>query len=117
MPQVALSASRARCAITDNSGLALCRTSRQCGAWCRGRRGLRRAKLQQEARAVEERALGGMPEPEVTQLVETGGQNMLQETADELVATEGTVLALARLAVGVAERDRVLVQRQQAAIG
>src|SRR5208283_5231774 len=54
-------------------------------------------------------ALSGMPQAEVTHLVEAARQHVLEEAAHEFVAAETTGASAAGLAVLVLDADRLVV--------
>src|SRR5262245_7847629 len=59
-------------------------------------------------------AFTGVPEPEIANLVQAFGQDVLQEAAHELLSIEGTDAPAVGLAVLVAERDGVRVEADDA---
>src|SRR5208337_4804294 len=62
-------------------------------------------------------ALRGMPQAEVTDFVEAARQHVLEEAAHELVAAEAAGAPAAGLAVLVLDRDRLVVEADDASIG
>src|SRR5208282_3113282 len=62
-------------------------------------------------------ALRGMPQAEVTDFVEAARQHMLEEAAHELVAAEAAGSPAAGLAVLVLDRDRLVVEADDASVG
>src|SRR6516225_4947256 len=73
--------------------------------------------MQQQAGFAGHWPFTGMPEAEIANLVQALGQDVLQEAAHELRAIEGADAPAVGLAVLVAERDGVLVERDDARIG
>src|SRR5882672_10398069 len=94
--------------------------SRGLGGCGRLRRGLRHGgaiELQQEARLSGEVAFGRVPETGVADLVQAGGEHMLEEAAHELVALQVAGLPARGFAVLVAKGDGPLIETEDAGIG
>jgi len=88
------------------------------GVWGRGLNGgLVLSEAKGMAGVLAFGALCGMPESVVADFVEAFGEHMLEESAHELVSSEGAGGPLLVLAVFVPERDGAVVHGEDAPVG
>ena len=73
--------------------------------------------VQQQTGFAGDEPLACVPKAEIANLVQSFGQDVLQEAAHELLACKGTDAPAVGLAVLVAKGDRVLVEADDARIG
>ncbi len=94
--------------------------ARVAGGWTGGHgspRCCRAVELQQEARLGGLFAPGMVPQAEVADLVQTLGQDVLQEPAHELVARDAAGSPAVGFAVLVADGDGLVVEADDAGVG
>ena len=73
--------------------------------------------VQQQTGFAGEGTLACVPKAEIANLVQPFGQDVLEEAAHELLTIEGANAPAIGLAVVVAERDGVVVERDDARVG
>ena len=72
--------------------------------------------IQKQSEGSQEQTLGGAEEAEIAHLHKAPGQDMLEETVDELFGGEGAELELAGIGRAVAKSDLIVFEFYQAAV-
>ena len=90
-----------------------------CGCGCRQIEQHRTAGFlgDEQADAIDRERAGGAEESVVADFLEAAGEQMIQETAEELDGWQTHPAGLARLCVAEAESDHALFEFQDAAVG
>ena len=72
--------------------------------------------FEKQSQGSQEQALGGAKETEIAHLHKAPGQDMLEETVDELFSGEGAELELASIGRAVAKSDLVVFELDQTTV-
>lgn len=72
--------------------------------------------FQKQSEGSQEQTLGGAEEAEIAHLHKAPGQDMLEETVDELFSRESAELELASIGRAVAKSDPIVFEFYQAAV-